>query len=427
MISILDINAREILDSRGNPTVEVEVTLEDGSIGIASVPSGASTGTHEAVEKRDVNLARYKGKGVLGAINAIELEILPHLLGHDALNQRAIDEKLIELDGTKNKRKLGSNAILGVSLAVAHAAANAKKIPLYAYLGGAMANLLPIPLMNILNGGAHADNALDFQEFMIVPHGATSIQEAIRWGAEIYHTLKELLIEKNLSTNVGDEGGFAPNINSTKEALDLLCLAVKKSGYNLGQDISIALDVAATEFFKDGKYILRGEKNPLTSKELVQVYKDLVNNYPIISIEDGMAEDDWDGWELLTKTLGESIQIVGDDLFVTNQEYLLKGAEKYAANAILIKPNQIGTLTETWDTVRLAQDLAMSSIISHRSGETEDVTIADLAIAFGCGQIKTGAPCRTDRTSKYNRLIRIASQLGASASYPSYKLKEATD
>ena len=423
MFTISNIKAVEILDSRGNPTVEVSVTLDNGCIGIASVPSGASTGTYEAVEKRDGDSSRYHGKGVLQCLHFIHEKIQPTLVNLDARNQRAIDQRLLALDGTDNKNILGANTILSVSLSVAHAAANAQGVPLYFYLGGPMANTLPVPLINVLNGGAHADNDLDIQEFMIIPHGASSMQEAIRWGSEVYHTLKKLLKADNLNTNVGDEGGFAPSINSTTKALDFLCLAIEKSGRTLGKDISLGLDVAASEFFKNGRYELQGEQKSLTAPELVDFYKNLAATYPIISIEDGMAEDDWDGWRCLTKNLGNILQIVGDDLFVTNPKRLLQNHNKNAANSILIKPNQIGTLTETWETVLLGKKLSMGTIMSHRSGETEDTTISDLSVAFGCGQIKIGAPCRTDRTAKYNRLINIESQLGVTASFAGYNKK----
>lgn len=411
MTAIVDIKTREILDSRGNPTVEADVLLEDGSFGRASVPSGASTGRHEALEKRDKDSSRFHGKGILGALKNIDDIIAPSLLGMNALNQRAIDRRILEIEGTPNKNHLGANATLAVSLSVAHAAAYSQEMPLYAYLGGSMANLLPIPMMNIINGGAHAHNGLDIQEIMIVPVGASDIQKAIRWGAEVYYTLKDILKNKGFSTDIGDEGGFAPMLRSIREALDILSEAVTKAGLSLGKDICFALDVAATELYKNGLYNLGKENLKLDSADLCSYYATLIDEYPLVSIEDGMAEDDWDGWQHLNTLLGEKIQIVGDDLFVTNYHRLSKGIEMNAANAILIKPNQVGTLTETWDTVQLANDTGMASIISHRSGETEDTTIADLAVALGCGQIKTGAPCRTDRTAKYNRLMRISEEL----------------
>jgi len=421
MFTISNIKALEILDSRGNPTIKVLVELKNGIIGTASVPSGASTGIHEAIEKRDGDLKRYNGKGILQCVDSIHKKIAPALKGMNVLEQRLIDKTLLQLDGTKNKKNLGANSLLSVSLSVAHAAANAQSIPLYTYLGGPMANRLPVPFINIINGGVHADNNLDFQEFMIIPHGASSMRQAIRWGSEVYHTLKNLLQKKNFNTNVGDEGGFAPNIESTQEALELICIAIKKSGRILGKEISLALDAAASEFFNNHTYTLQGEKKSLSSRELALFYKELTEKYPIISIEDGMAEDDWDGWIYLTELLGDKIQTVGDDLFATNQERLLLNNKKRSANSILIKPNQIGTLTETWETIRLAKSFSMGTIISHRSGETEDTTISDLSVAFNCGQIKTGAPCRTDRTAKYNRLLHIENQLSSTADYAGFQ------
>lgn len=415
MSTIVDIFGREILDSRGNPTVEVEVELESGAKGRASVPSGASTGKHEAVEKRDGDQERYNGKGVLKAVDAINDEIFDALAGMEAQNQMLLDQTLIDLDGTPNKERLGANALLGVSLAVARAAAIEARVPLYRYLGGPYAHVLPIPLMNIINGGAHADNPIDFQEFMIVPVNAPTFSESVRWGAEIFHALKRNLTEAGFSTNVGDEGGFAPSLPSTQSALDFIMRSIEVAGYTPGEDVGIALDVAATEFYREGRYHLKGEHKVLKSDELVAFYHDLVKNYPILSIEDGMAEDDWEGWETLTRALGENVQLVGDDLFVTNSVRFAEGFERGVANAILIKLNQIGTLTETMRTVDLAHHSGYASIISHRSGETEDSTIADLAVALNCGQIKTGSLSRSDRLAKYNQLLRIEEELGDQA------------
>ena len=416
MTAISDIIGREILDSRGNPTVEVDVVLEDGSEGRAAVPSGASTGAHEAVEKRDGG-ERYLGKGVLQAADAVNGEIFDALQGMDAEDQRRIDNTLIALDGTENKGRLGANAILGVSLAVAKAASQAAGLPLYRYLGGVNARVLPVPMMNIVNGGAHADNPIDFQEFMICPLGAPTLAEAVRWGSEIFHTLKKLLKEGGHSTNVGDEGGFAPNLKSADEALAFVVRAIEKAGYKPGEDVAITLDPASTEFFKNGKYELAGEGKSLSPEEMVAFYADLVKRYPIVSIEDGMAEDDWDGWRAMTKELGGKINLIGDDVFVTNPKRLHKGIEEGAANGILIKVNQIGSLSETLDTVDMAHRAAFKCVISHRSGETEDSTIADLAVATNAGQIKTGSLSRSDRIAKYNQLIRIEEELGDTAMF----------
>src|SRR3984885_15396548 len=416
MTAIIDITAREILDSRGNPTVEVDVRLEDGSFGRAAVPSGASTGAHEAVELRDGG-KRYGGKGVEKAVAAVNTELFDALCGLEAEEQVKIDTMMIALDGTPNKARLGANAILGVSLAVAKAAAVSAGLPLYRYVGGVKAQLLPVPMMNIINGGVHADNPIDFQEFMIMPVGAPSFREALRMGAEIFHTLKKSLHEAGLNTNVGDEGGFAPNLKSPDEALSYISRAVEKAGYKLGEEIFFALDPASTEFFKNGKYELEGEGKSLTPDEMVQVYADLCARYPIISIEDGMAEDDWDGWKALTDKIGKKVQLVGDDLFVTNARRLKMGIDKATANAILIKVNQIGSLTETLETVEMAHKAAYKAVMSHRSGETEDSTIADLAVATNCGQIKTGSLARSDRLAKYNQLLRIEEQLGDAATY----------
>jgi len=417
---IEEIKAREILDSRGNPTVEVEVFLSDGAWGRAAVPSGASTGAYEALELRDGDASRYNGKGVLKAVENIQNVIAGELLGQDALNQRAIDELLIGLDGTPTKSRLGANAILGVSLAVARAAANSVGLPLYRYLGGVEAHILPVPLMNILNGGKHASDSTDLQEFMIVPAGAPSFAEALRWGSEVYHALKKVLASKGYNTNVGDEGGFAPSLRANEEAVELLLEAIEKAGYKPGEQICLALDSAASEFYQDGKYVLKKEGRTLSAEEMVEFYAGWVEKYPIISIEDGLAEDDWEGWKLLTERLGGKIQLVGDDLFVTNVERLRKGIELGAANAILIKLNQIGTLTETLEAVKMARDAGWGAIISHRSGETEDTTIAHLAVATGVGQIKTGAPCRSERVAKYNELLRIEEWLGNSAAYAGF-------
>ena len=410
MTEIVDIYAREILDSRGNPTVEVEVTLEDGSMGRAAVPSGASTGVHEAHELRDGG-DRYMGKGVRKAVEAVNGEIFYALSGMESEDQRRLDMTLIELDGTENKSRLGANAILGVSLANAHAAAEASGLPLYRYVGGANACILPTPMMNIINGGEHADNPIDVQEFMIMPVGASGMAESIRMGAEVFHTLKKKLHDEGLSTAVGDEGGFAPNISSTEAAIDFIMKAIEAAGYTPGDDCVLALDVASTEFFKDGIYTLSGEGKSLGSQEMARYLEDLVNKYPIVSIEDGMAEDDWEGWKMLTQAIGSKCQLVGDDLFVTNPKRLAMGLEQGAANSILVKVNQIGTLTETLDAVSLAQRNSYSAVMSHRSGETEDTTIADLAVATNCGQIKTGSLARSDRLAKYNQLIRIEEEL----------------
>ena len=412
MSEIIDIYAREILDSRGNPTIEVEVFLESGVMGRAAVPSGASTGEREALELRDGDKGRYLGKGVLKAVDNVNEVIAEALIGWEASDQAGIDRKLLELDGTDFKSNLGANALLGVSMACAKAAAEDAGLPLYQYIGGANAKELPLPMMNIINGGAHADNNVDIQEFMIMPAGAASFKEALRMGAEIFHALKKVLKAKGYNTAVGDEGGFAPNLKSNEEALEVIMLAIKEAGYKPGEDVLLALDVASSELFKDGKYRLENEKQPVkTAQELVDFYEDLVNRYPIISIEDGMAENDWDGWKLLTERLGHRIQIVGDDLFVTNTKILKQGIEKGIANSILIKVNQIGTLTETLEAIEMAKRAGYTCVISHRSGETEDTTIADLAVAVNAGQIKTGSLCRTDRICKYNQLLRIEDEL----------------
>jgi enolase 1/2/3 len=416
MTAIATIIGREILDSRGNPTVEVDVVLEDGHFGRAAVPSGASTGAHEAHELRDGG-PRYGGKGVQKAVEAVNTEIRKALDGFDADDQRGLDQLMRDLDGTENKKRLGANAILGVSLAAAKAAASSHEQPLYRYVGGEEATLLPVPMMNIVNGGMHADNPIDFQEFMIVPVGAPSIAEAVRMGAEVFHTLKKGLHDAGFGTAVGDEGGFAPNIESTRAGLDFVMKAIETAGYHPGKDMFLALDVAATEFFKDGNYVLSGENRTLSSDEMAAYLADLVGNYPIFSIEDGMAEDDWDGWRILTEALGDRVQLVGDDLFVTNVTRLKEGIDKHIANSILIKVNQIGTLSETLDAVRMAHDAGYTAVMSHRSGETEDATIADLAVATNCGQIKTGSLARSDRVAKYNQLIRIEEQLGSRARY----------
>ncbi len=417
MCRIERVKAREILDSRGNPTVEVEVFLEDGSWGRAAVPSGASTGAYEALELRDGDKARYGGKGVLKAVENVEKVIAPKIKGMCALDQRAIDRLLLELDGTPSKSKLGANAILGVSLAVAWAAADYLGLPLYRYLGGLNACIIPVPFMNILNGGKHAHDSTDLQEFMIVPAGAPCFAEALRWGAEIYHSLKSVLASKGYSTNVGDEGGFAPSLKANEEAVELVLEAIQKAGYKPGEEVFLALDPAASEFYEDGRYILRKERRTLSSEEMVEFYAGWVEKYPIISIEDGLSEDDWEGWKLLASRLGDKIQLVGDDLFVTNVERIKKGIELGLANAVLIKPNQIGTLTETLEALALARDAGWGAMISHRSGETEDVTIAHLAVAVGTGQIKTGAPCRSERVAKYNELLRIEEELGLSSRF----------
>ncbi len=417
MTGIADVLGREILDSRGNPTVEVDVYLEDGSFGRAAVPSGASTGAHEAVEKRDGELDRYLGKGVRDAVDAVNGEIANAILGLDAEEQRRIDRTLIELDGTENKARLGANSILGVSLAVAKAAANSNAMPLYRYLGGVQARVLPTPMMNIINGGAHADNPIDIQEFMIMPIGASNVADAVRMGAEVFHTLKKQLKDAGHATNVGDEGGFAPNLASADEAISFILKSIEKAGYTPGEDIALALDCAATEYFKNGKYELAGEGKSLSPEANAKYLADLVDRYPIISIEDGMSEDDFEGWRALTDLIGDKCQLVGDDLFVTNMTRLALGFEKGLGNSILIKVNQIGTLTETLDVVDMAQRAGYSAVMSHRSGETEDSTIADLAVATNCGQIKTGSLARSDRTAKYNQLIRIAEMLDDSAEY----------
>ena len=417
MAMITEVYAREILDSRGNPTIEVEVCLEDGSVGRAAVPSGASTGAHEAVELRDGDKNRYLGKGVTKAVDNVNDVIAEALIGLEATRQVEIDEMLIRLDGTPNKGKLGANAILGVSMAVAKAAAASVGLPLYLYRGGVPPRELPVPMMNILNGGQHADNNVDIQEFMIMPVGAASFSEALRMNAEIYHGLKALLNAKGLGTGLGDEGGFAPNLKSNEEAIEVILEAVKKAGYKPGEDIMIALDVAASEFYKDGKYQMEGEGLVKTSNQMVDYLAALCEKYPIVSIEDGLAEDDWKGWKALTKKLGTKVQLVGDDLFVTNEERLLEGIKNDTANAILIKVNQIGTLTETFNAIETAKRAGYTCIISHRSGETEDTTLADIAVAVNAGQIKTGAPARTDRVAKYNQLLRIEEDLGGAAKY----------
>jgi len=416
MSAILDIIGREILDSRGNPTVEVDVILETGAFGRAAVPSGASTGAHEAVELRDGE-DRYKGKGVLKAIEAVNGEIFDTISGMDAENQIALDRMMIELDGTANKGRLGANAILGVSMAIAKAAAIDANLPLYRYVGGASARILPVPMMNIINGGEHADNPIDIQEFMIMPVSAGNIREAIRMGAEVFHTLKKQLSDAGHNTNVGDEGGFAPNIGGTRDALDFIMKSIEIAGYRPGEDIHLALDSASTEFYSDGKYNLKGENKILSPEEMVEYYAGLVGDYPIISIEDGMSEDDWDGWKLLTDKLGDKVQLVGDDLFVTNPVRLADGIKKGVANSILVKVNQIGSLTETMEAVEMAHKASYTAVMSHRSGETEDATIADLAVATNCGQIKTGSLARSDRLAKYNQLIRIEEELGVAAEY----------
>ncbi len=417
MSTISDIVAREILDSRGNPTVEVDVYLEDGSMGRAAVPSGASTGAYEAVELRDGGKERYLGKGVLQAVDNVNTVIAPELIGYSALDQAMLDQIMIDLDGTPNKGKLGANAILGVSLAVAKAAAESLGLSLYQYIGGVNAKTLPVPMMNILNGGKHADNNVDIQEFMVMPAGASSFAEALRMGAEIFHNLKAVLKSKGYNTSVGDEGGFAPNLKSNEEAIQVILEAIAKAGYIPGEDVFIALDTAATELWQDGKYVLAGEGKTLTSDEMIDFYESLVNKYPIISLEDGLSEDDWDGWKKLTERLGSRIQLVGDDLFVTNTEKLARGISTGTTNSILIKVNQIGTLTETLDAIEMAKRAGFTAVVSHRSGETEDSTIADIAVAANAGQIKTGAPSRTDRVAKYNQLLRIEEELDETAKY----------
>jgi enolase len=417
MSAIVDVHARQILDSRGNPTVEVDIALESGASGRAAVPSGASTGAHEAVELRDGDKKRYLGKGVLNAVEAVNGEIQDAIGGLDGADQVRIDQIMIELDGTPNKARLGANAILGVSLAVAKAAAAEAGLPLYRYVGGSQARVLPVPMMNIINGGAHADNPIDFQEFMIMPVAADSASEAIRWGSEIFHALKAQLKAAGHNTNVGDEGGFAPNLKSAEDALDFIVKAIEKAGFKAGDQIGLALDTASTEFYKNGQYHLEGEGKVLDSAGMVALYSKLVSSYPILSIEDGMAEDDWDGWKALTRAIGDRVQLVGDDLFVTNPERLATGIERGIANAILIKVNQIGTLTETLTAVEMAHKAGYRAVMSHRSGETEDSTIADLAVATNCGQIKTGSLSRSDRIAKYNQLLRIEEGLGSAARY----------
>ena len=417
MFTINEIKAREILDSRGNPTLEVDVKLENGIMGRAAVPSGASTGAHEAVELRDNDQTRFKGKGVSKAIENVNNELAKVIVGTSSKDQENIDQKMIALDGTENKSKLGANAILGISLAVAKAAAICSNQPLFRYIGGEAARVLPVPMMNIINGGEHADNNIDIQEFMIMPIGAENIKEAVRMGSEVFHTLKAELKSAGLSTSVGDEGGFAPNISSTRDALDFILKSIEKAGYKAGEDIYLALDCASTEYFHDGKYHLSGESKVLSSKENATYLAKLVNDYPIVSIEDGMSEDDWEGWKILTNELGNKIQLVGDDLFVTNPKRLKKGIEISCANSMLVKVNQIGTLTETLEAVDLAHSANYTNVMSHRSGETEDTTIADLAVATNCGQIKTGSLARSDRLAKYNQLIRIEEELGSLAKY----------
>lgn len=421
MTIISDVYAREVLDSRGNPTVEVEVRLESGAFGSAIVPSGASTGAYEAVELRDGDKDRYLGKGVEKAVDNVNSIIAPEIIGYDALDQVAIDRKMIELDGTPNKAKLGANAILAVSIAVARAAADALDLPIYAYLGGFNAKTLPVPMMNIVNGGAHADNNVDVQEFMVLPVGAPTFKEALRTGAEIFHALKGVLKAKGLNTAVGDEGGFAPNFGSNEEALSTIIEAIEKAGYKPGEDVFLGMDVASTEFYKDGKYHLEGEGKSYTSAEFVDLLASWVDKYPLITIEDGCSEDDWEGWKLLTEKLGDKIQLVGDDLFVTNTERLSSGIDQGVANSILVKVNQIGSLTETFEAIEMAKTAGYTAVISHRSGESEDSTIADIAVATNAGQIKTGAPSRTDRVAKYNQLLRIEDRLGGSAVYAGKK------
>lgn len=422
MSEIVAVFAREILDSRGNPTVEADVILETMIMGRAAVPSGASTGTREAVELRDEDKKRYKGKGVLKAVENVINVIGPHIIGMDAAEQTLIDKMMIELDGTENKGKLGANAILGVSLAAAKAAAEEAGLPLYRYIGGANAKELPLPMMNILNGGKHADNNVDIQEFMVMPVCATSIAEAVRLGSEVFHSLKDILKKKKYNTSVGDEGGFAPNLSSNEEAIQIILEAIEAAGYKAGKDIYIALDAAASEFYENGKYNLTGEKKQKTTEEMIEYYEGLVKKYPIISIEDGLAENDWQGWQALTKRLGNKVQLVGDDVFVTNTKILEKGIAEGVGNSILIKVNQIGTLTETLNAVEMAKRAGYTAVISHRSGETEDATIADIAVAVNAGQIKTGSMCRTDRTAKYNQLIRIEEELGETAVFKGRKV-----
>jgi enolase len=421
MVSFIEhIQAREIIDSRGNPTIEVEVSLSGGATGVASVPSGASTGSREALELRDDDKGRYGGKGVLQAVENVNELILKELIDRDALNQAEIDQTMLDLDGTENKARLGANAILGVSMANARACARQLNMPLYRYLGGVAASVLPVPLMNIVNGGAHADNPIDIQEFMIVPVGADSFSEAMRWGAEVFHTLRGVLKGKGLSTGVGDEGGFAPELKSTDDAIDAIMTAIEKAGFNTTDQIKLALDVASSEFYKNGSYNLEGEGKSLTSEQMVDYLGNLVRQYPIVSIEDGMSEGDWNGWKLLTDTLGSKVQLVGDDLFVTNPSILQEGIQKGIANSILVKVNQIGSLTETLTAIRMAQQNGYTTIISHRSGETEDTFIADLAVAVNAGQIKTGSLCRSERIAKYNQLLRIEQELGPTARYAGF-------
>ena len=422
--TIVEIRGREVIDSRGNPTVEVDVHLEGGSIGRAAVPSGASTGEHEAVELRDGDKSRYLGKGVLNAVENVNAKLAPALLGFDATEQASIDAAMLALDGTSTKKEIGANAILGVSLAVAKAAAGQLGVPLYKYVGGPNAKVLPVPMMNVINGGAHSDAPIDFQEFMIVPVGAPTFRESLRYGAEVFHSLKKVLHDRGLSTAVGDEGGFAPSLNGVEDAMQVLCQAIEKAGYKVGDDIAFALDVASSEFFKDGKYVFKkGDGSVRSAAELVDFYADLQKRYPIISIEDGCAENDWDGWKILTDKLGSKTQLVGDDLFVTNVDFLSKGIKQGVANSILVKVNQIGSLTETLDAVELAKENSYTAVLSHRSGETEDSTIADLAVATNCGQIKTGSMSRSDRIAKYNQLLRIEEQLGDDAVFGIKKLK----
>ncbi len=417
MSTIVDVFAREILDSRGNPTVEVDVLLDDSTLGRAAVPSGASTGAHEAVEKRDGDTERYKGKGVLEAINGVNGEIRENIVGFDATDQQAIDTAMIELDGTENKSRLGANAILGVSLATAKAAAVSSGLSLYRYIGGTSARILPVPMMNIINGGEHADNAIDIQEFMIMPVNAPSIREAVRMGSEIFHTLKRELLNVGLSTGIGDEGGFSPNLSSARDALDFIIKSIETAGYKAGEEIYLALDCASTEYYKDGKYEMVGENLSMSSEENAAYLAALIRDYPIVSIEDGMAEDDWEGWSILTKEMGSQIQLVGDDLFVTNPKRIAEGIAKASANSMLVKVNQIGTLSETLKAVDIAHRAGFTNVMSHRSGETEDSTIADLAVATNCGQIKTGSLARSDRLAKYNQLIRIEEELAETAEY----------
>ena len=417
MFAIEQIHAREILDSRGNPTLEVEVTLEQGAMGRFAVPSGASTGEHEALELRDQDATRYLGKGVRKAVEHVFQKIAPALIGVSALDQRLVDHILLDLDGTSNKSQLGANAMLGVSLATARAAANALELPLWRYLGGVNAHELPVPMMNIINGGAHADNKVDFQEFMVIPFGASSFKEALRMGTEIFHNLKKVLKSRNLNTAVGDEGGFAPDLDRNEDALNVILESIEAAGYQPGVDVGLALDVASSEFYKGGQYVLSGEGRTLSSLEMVEFYADLCDRFPIVSIEDGMAEDDWEGWKALTEKLGDRVQLVGDDLFVTNPKRLIRGIEENISNSILIKVNQIGTLTETLDCIQMAHRAGFTTVISHRSGETEDTTIADLAVAMNAGQIKTGSASRSDRVAKYNQLLRIEEQLNTQAGW----------